>query len=56
MTFIQLEGENTWLRGRNELLKDWGRDGKTRVMVCENGACQEESVIDLNDVKEALPQ
>jgi uncharacterized protein YyaL (SSP411 family) len=55
-TFAKLGAESKWLRERNTLLEDWGRDGTTRVMVCENGACQEERVIDLNDVKDALPE
>lgn len=55
-TFAKLEGESKWLRERNTLLADWGRDGTTRVMVCENGSCQEERVIDLSEVKDALPE
>lgn len=54
-TFAKLGEGNTWLRERNSLLSDWGRDGKTRILVCENGACREEEVLDLDEVKEALP-
>lgn len=60
-TFICLsgkDGENKWLRSRNELLKDFGKDGKTRVMTCENGTCSEErdpEHLAIADMKEALP-
>lgn len=54
-TFAKLEGENKWMRERNTLLTNWGQDGKTRILVCENGACHEEEVFDLDEVKDALP-
>lgn len=44
-TFARLEGGGTtasWLRERNSLLTDFGRDGRTRILVCENGTCREE--------------
>ncbi|KAL5325269.1 hypothetical protein ACEPPN_006394 [Leptodophora sp. 'Broadleaf-Isolate-01'] len=46
-TFAWLkDGEGGWLRGRNELLKEFrGRDGVPRVMVCEGGVCVEEGVL-----------
>ena len=57
-TFAKLQGENAWLRQRNTLLSDFGKDanGKTRILVCENGACREEEVFDLDEVREALPE
>jgi uncharacterized protein YyaL (SSP411 family) len=65
-TFAKLDKSNIWLRERNSLLKDFGLDGKGRILVCENGACheeglgvdadvKEESSIDLSAVAEALP-
>lgn len=41
-TFSRLTGEGGWLRERNSLLVDFGRSGKSRVMVCEGGICREE--------------
>jgi uncharacterized protein YyaL (SSP411 family) len=43
-TFARLDRSTSWLRGRNSLLKDFGLDGKARVLVCENGACREEGL------------
>ncbi len=67
-TFARLKGEGGWLRGRNELLRTFGVDGKTRVMICEGGVCKEEGVLgegsiqkeaekslDVSDIKSALP-
>lgn len=67
-TFARLKGEGGWLRERNELLRTFGVDGKTRVMVCEGGVCKEEGVLgegtikkdnekslDISDIKPALP-
>src|SRR4051812_49194919 len=51
-TFAKLEGENKWLRERNSLLTNWGKDGKTRILVCEHNTCREEEPFDLNEVKE----
>jgi len=44
-TFMRIDKENTWLRERNPLVKDLGLDGRTRVLICENGACREEGSI-----------
>jgi len=41
-TFARLDSTSSWLRGRNELLKGFGLDGKTRILICENGACRDE--------------
>lgn len=42
-TFARLSGEGGWLRGRNSLLKDFGgKEGRSRVLVCEGGVCREE--------------
>lgn len=43
-SFARLDRESKWLRERNELLRDFGRDGKTRILICEGGTCREESV------------
>ncbi len=50
-TFLRVDEETGWLRERNSLLRDFGTDGRTRVLVCEEGACREETVVD-NAVKE----
>ena len=34
-------GRGEWLRRRNGLLGDVGRNGGARVMVCEGGVCRE---------------
>ncbi|PQE33622.1 DUF255 domain protein [Rutstroemia sp. NJR-2017a WRK4] len=45
-TFARLGGEGgKWLRERNGLLKGMVESGKTRILVCENGACREEEEI-----------
>ncbi|KAG4430102.1 hypothetical protein IFR05_014413 [Cadophora sp. M221] len=46
-TFAWLKDpQGGWLRGRNELLREFrGRDGVPRVMVCEGGVCVEEGVL-----------
>lgn len=41
-TIVKLDGATTWLRERNPLLKGIGLDGKTRVLICEHGACREQ--------------
>jgi hypothetical protein len=43
-TFAKLDEKSSWLRERNSLLKDFGRDGAARILICENGACTEEAV------------
>lgn len=43
-SFARLDKDTKWLRERNELLRDFGRDGKTRILICEGGVCREESV------------
>ncbi|KAF8862674.1 hypothetical protein BDZ45DRAFT_670876 [Acephala macrosclerotiorum] len=66
-SFARLDKDSKWLRERNELLRDFGRDGKTRILICEGGVCREESVslgsatikekrdpMDVADLKEAL--
>ena len=59
-TFARLDRSSSWLRDRNSLLKDFGVDGRARVLVCENGACHEEGLADqeplnLSEVGSALP-
>ncbi|KUJ09815.1 uncharacterized protein LY89DRAFT_724204 [Mollisia scopiformis] len=66
-TFARLTKENKWLRERNELLREFGKDGVTRILICEGGVCREESVspsanvikerdpMDVAGLKEALP-
>ncbi|TAQ88474.1 hypothetical protein B7494_g3185 [Chlorociboria aeruginascens] len=64
-TFVKLTRETTWLRERNSLLKNFGIDGKPRILICENGACREEELtsesdpsnerLDLSAVEAALP-
>jgi len=56
VTVLEGEGENKWLRERNSLLRGWGLDGQVRILVCENGACREEKILDLDEVKDALPK
>ncbi len=41
-TFARLDSSSTWLRERNELLKGFGLNGKTRILICENGVCKDE--------------
>lgn len=41
-TFARLGSDSTWLRERNELLKGFGLDGKSRILICENGVCRDE--------------
>lgn len=53
-TIVRLDSAATWLRERNPLLKDFALDGKTRVMICENGVCREETVPETQPVTEAL--
>ena len=47
-TFARLDKATKWLRERNTLLKDFGLDGKGRVLVCENGTCREEGLEEVN--------
>ena len=62
-TFARLDSSNSWLRQRNSLLKDFGLDGKPRVLICEGGVCREEGLesqtakkpSDLGRVVDALP-
>ena len=67
-TFARLDTTSVWLRERNSLLKGFGLDGKTRILICEGGACREEEpalptpgpevkkdLLDLREVKGALP-
>jgi len=42
-TFAKLTEQNKWLRSRNSLLRDFGMDGRTRVLICEGGVCKEET-------------
>ena len=60
-SFVKL-GNGGWLRGRNPLLTDFGKDAKeVRVMVCQGGVCRQEGVNggaglgDLKDITNALP-
>ncbi|KAE8454408.1 hypothetical protein EG329_000030 [Mollisiaceae sp. DMI_Dod_QoI] len=68
-TFARLNKDSKWLREKNELLRDFGKDGKTRILICEGGVCREESVspsasvikekrdpMDVVGLKEALPK
>jgi uncharacterized protein YyaL (SSP411 family) len=41
-TFARLDSGSTWLRERNGLLRSFGLDGKTRILICENGVCRDE--------------
>jgi uncharacterized protein YyaL (SSP411 family) len=63
-TIVRLDDSTRWLRERNPLLRDFGNDGKTRILICENGVCREENgtgrelpkdTMDLSDVGAALP-
>ncbi|EPE36967.1 Six-hairpin glycosidase [Glarea lozoyensis ATCC 20868] len=47
MTFARVSGEGGWLRERNELLRSFGTDGRGRVLVCEEGVCREEGVVEV---------
>lgn len=54
-SFARLDGSSSWLRERNPLLKNFGLDNRTRVLVCENGTCREEGVpADVSHIKETL--
>jgi len=53
-TFARLDDTTKWLRERNSLLKEFGIDGQTRILVCENGACREENLAEESAVKEPL--
>jgi uncharacterized protein YyaL (SSP411 family) len=44
-SFAKLYKETTWLRHRNSLLKDFGKDGRTRILICDGGKCIEEGVL-----------
>lgn len=66
-TFARLDSTSSWLRERNELLKGFGLDGRTRILICENGTCRDEGTAseaglvkdqpleDLGGVAAALP-
>ncbi|TVY30147.1 Spermatogenesis-associated protein [Lachnellula hyalina] len=61
-TFAKLDSSNSWLRQRNSLLKDFGLDGKQRVLICEGNTCHEEELegqtadaLNLGNVAAALP-
>lgn len=61
-TFAKLDSSNSWLRQRNSLLKDFGLDGKQRVLICEGNTCHEEKLegqtadaLNLGNVAAALP-
>ncbi|TVY20462.1 Spermatogenesis-associated protein 20 [Lachnellula arida] len=61
-TFAKLDSSNSWLRQRNSLLKDFGLDGKQRVLICEGNTCHEEEsegqtgdALNLGNVAAALP-
>lgn len=45
-TFAKLGEADEWLRGRNTLLSDFGKGGKTHVLVCEGGVCRDEYASD----------
>jgi uncharacterized protein YyaL (SSP411 family) len=66
-TFVRLDRVgNEWLRGRNELLRGFGLDGKARVLICEGGVCREEGLsnveagegggLDVRELADALPK
>ncbi|RDW62105.1 hypothetical protein BP6252_11538 [Coleophoma cylindrospora] len=42
-TMAKVDADTRWLRERNSLLKDFGIDGKPRVMICEGQTCREET-------------
>jgi hypothetical protein len=44
-SFARLYKETVWLRERNSLLKNFGKDGRTRILICEGGKCIEEGVL-----------
>jgi hypothetical protein len=46
-TFARINSseEQTWLRERNSLLGSFGRDGRTRIIICDGGRCVEEGVL-----------
>lgn len=54
-TFARLGREKTWLRERNSLLKDFGLDGRTRILVCEGGMCVEEGAFPESSTKTNEP-
>ncbi|TVY41754.1 Spermatogenesis-associated protein [Lachnellula subtilissima] len=61
-TFAKLDSSNSWLRQRNSLLKDFGLDGKQRVLICQDNTCHEEELegqtadaLNLGNVAAALP-
>jgi hypothetical protein len=64
-TFAKLDTSSSWLRQRNSLLKDFGLDGRPRVMTCEGGVCREEGLetggvgtgegLDVGGLGKALP-
>lgn len=54
-TKISSNKESSWLRERNTLLKDFGRDGRTRILICEGGKCVEEGVLQDVPVEKEIP-
>lgn len=63
-TIVKLDDSTSWLRERNPLLKTFGSDGKTRILICENGVCRVENgtgtelpkeTLSMSDVSAALP-
>jgi len=51
-TFAKLTEESKWLRSRNSLLKDFGNDGRMRVLICEGGVCKEDGSVDVKGLEE----
>jgi hypothetical protein len=45
-TFTRIKSgtESSWVRERNTLLESFGKDGRTRILICEGGKCIEEGV------------
>ena len=53
-TIVKLDSTTTWLRERNSYLKDFALDGRTRILICENGMCREETAVSSNQPTQAL--
>lgn len=43
-SFAKVGPSNIWLRERNSLLREFGLDGKPRVLICEGGVCRDEGL------------
>jgi len=58
-TFARLSSSSTWLRERNELLRDFAPGtSRPRILICELGSCREETLDEslvLAGVRDALP-